>query len=438
MQVNKMQDHDDNSDDNIEDDAGGKALSDLYAALSQDQPPKSLDDKVLAAAHDKVASDVVAAHSSFSKKQSASPFSGRWMVPASLAAVVVLSVVVITMIEKKRPYSITSLPEPTRIEQSSAEQARPDPVTEERKKGEQNVQGKSEQQAVVANRRDDLAQPQVQNQSPPLAKAIKSVPQAPQPLAKESIKETIVKETIKEKRLLQPAESRSTDVEKAPASNVPSEKEHSSGVVDAQLEKKISAAVTPGNSSAVLPGKSTLEDQSTTLGDEFVDRASATPDMKRPAIKTDSVASSDSGAVPLPPSKIAVARENVSDSQPKPTVEQVAGFASSAVAPAGLIEPKARLTMPSESKVPTACHLISMSDCVQSTECTLNWNSESSSYQCRKNENRCENNFSQAVDSPQSCTSKPGCKFVPENCFCLPDTECDCSGGPPAMCMPEQ
>ena len=90
-----MQEHDQDVED--------KELTDLYAVLSQEQPPSSMDDKILAEARKAVEPAVFA-------KKASGPFS-NWAVPVSLAAVIVLSVTVVVMIEKERPYSLTSQPE---------------------------------------------------------------------------------------------------------------------------------------------------------------------------------------------------------------------------------------------------------------------------------------------------------------------------------------
>ncbi|KPJ96608.1 MAG: hypothetical protein AMJ55_01900 [Gammaproteobacteria bacterium SG8_15] len=109
-----MQDHDEDTDD--------KYLSDIYASLKQEQPSSEQDEKILAAARKPVATDdaaVTKSNSSLIPKKAAGPFSGRWAVPVSLAAVIVLSVTLVVMIERERPYSLTSEPEPARMEQKN-------------------------------------------------------------------------------------------------------------------------------------------------------------------------------------------------------------------------------------------------------------------------------------------------------------------------------
>ena len=95
-----MQDNDRDEDD--------KYLSDLYSELSQEQPSASLDEKILSQARHEVTEQKTSGvetgvqGESFPKK-GAGPFSGRWTAPVSLAAVIVLSVTVVVMIERDRP-----------------------------------------------------------------------------------------------------------------------------------------------------------------------------------------------------------------------------------------------------------------------------------------------------------------------------------------------
>lgn len=109
-----MQDHDQDTDD--------KYLSEIYASLKQEQPSSEQDEKILAAARKEVVTDnavVTKGDSSLIPKKAAGPFSGRWAVPVSLAAVIVLSVTLVVMIERERPYSLTSMPEPASTEQKT-------------------------------------------------------------------------------------------------------------------------------------------------------------------------------------------------------------------------------------------------------------------------------------------------------------------------------
>jgi len=68
-----------------------KQISALYQKASAEQPPEHLDNAILAAAKREVRA----------KPRAVSPFSTRWTLPFSLAAVVVLSVSVVTLVQKE-------------------------------------------------------------------------------------------------------------------------------------------------------------------------------------------------------------------------------------------------------------------------------------------------------------------------------------------------
>jgi hypothetical protein len=38
-------------------------------------------------------------------------------------------------------------------------------------------------------------------------------------------------------------------------------------------------------------------------------------------------------------------------------------------------------------------------------------------------------------DIKQQCESKPGCEFHNASCYCPPNVNCVCGGGPPAQCV---
>ena len=106
-------------------------------------------------------------------------------------------------------------------------------------------------------------------------------------------------------------------------------------------------------------------------------------------------------------------------------------------APARSFKSQASGSVASNSTVPGNCSTLSISDCLMSKECTLELDVASAQYQCRTATGQCESEFSQAEDSKENCEAKSGCKFIPATCFCHPDVECVCGGGPPAMCVPE-
>ena len=83
-----------------------------------------------------------------------------------------------------------------------------------------------------------------------------------------------------------------------------------------------------------------------------------------------------------------------------------------------------------------ACSTYSELDCIHRTECKLEQAGEYGKYVCRASVGRCESGFGQAGegDIRKVCESIPGCRFEPGSCFCPPDVNCVCGGGPPAQC----
>jgi hypothetical protein len=62
---------------------------------------------------------------------------------------------------------------------------------------------------------------------------------------------------------------------------------------------------------------------------------------------------------------------------------------------------------------------------------------EHGKYICRAAVGRCEIGFRQAGDGDikKDCESKAGCEFKWANCYCPPNLNCTCGGGPPAQCV---
>ncbi|MBI4191287.1 MAG: hypothetical protein HY525_12215 [Betaproteobacteria bacterium] len=76
-------------------------LAALYRAAAHDEPPPALDDAIRAAARRAVASK---------PRLAGSPFSRSWRVPLSIAALIVLSVSLVTLIDEEGPPAITPPP----------------------------------------------------------------------------------------------------------------------------------------------------------------------------------------------------------------------------------------------------------------------------------------------------------------------------------------
>jgi len=66
-------------------------IRELYRQSASEQPPAHVDDAILAASRKAV----------LSRPRSAAPFSGRWQLPASLAAVVVVAVLLVPLLQQE-------------------------------------------------------------------------------------------------------------------------------------------------------------------------------------------------------------------------------------------------------------------------------------------------------------------------------------------------
>ena len=77
-------------------------ISDLYRQSASEQPPAHVDEAILAASRKAV-----------SPKRSVAPFSGRWQLPVSLAAVVVVAVLLVPLLQQES--SESELPVPAAV-----------------------------------------------------------------------------------------------------------------------------------------------------------------------------------------------------------------------------------------------------------------------------------------------------------------------------------
>jgi hypothetical protein len=110
-----------------------------------------------------------------------------------------------------------------------------------------------------------------------------------------------------------------------------------------------------------------------------------------------------------------------------------------------------------------ACEAMTRTECMQSTQCTLEHEAERSKrYRCRPATEPCELGFAQAgfwgsgtegvrrsKEQQAACDARPGCAFADGGCYChcrgmgqttVPDGDeaqachCECSAGPPPTC----
>lgn len=99
-----------------------------------------------------------------------------------------------------------------------------------------------------------------------------------------------------------------------------------------------------------------------------------------------------------------------------------------------------------------ACHQLTRTDCMSSSDCTLELASTESDgkYRCRPAEPPCETGLRQSDLKAEDCRARQGCVYRPAACYCpcrgvgsteLPDGDeappcvCRCGGGPPQTCM---
>ncbi len=87
-----------------------------------------------------------------------------------------------------------------------------------------------------------------------------------------------------------------------------------------------------------------------------------------------------------------------------------------------------------EPEEPSSCVSHDQASCLDSPDCTLILDSEESAYRCRQATAPCELSFRQAADTPETCEARAGCRFEPGRCYCPPDVNCICGGGPPPRC----
>jgi hypothetical protein len=359
-------------------DSNEQKLSELYSELSQEQPSAALDEKILAEAHKAVA-----------PQKPAAPFSTKWTVPASLAAVIVLSVMVVTVIEKKQPDVMIGIPEPAKTQAGGV----PD-------RQMLDSEGSEEISALVkdSSRLNELA----------------------------GDRDTSVSRSMA-KREIKPGESAIVSP------------------VDTGLEKKKSAAVlakrapslrlSTDSSRAVerkesLPAKPQQHEIAASVGREPEQdtELAASSQNKEALLMADEYRSSQ------PLAKI----QQQSSQKLQPARKVVTPALKPAAPAAGFSTPQTVAQQASKEDKAATCRGLSETACLKSPDCILQQAESKSGYQCRVADNSCEERFIQSIHLDTDCDVKKGCKYVPANCYCAPGKICQCSGGTPAMCVTAQ
>jgi hypothetical protein len=370
-----------------------KEISELYRQASRDTPPAHLDDAILA----------LAKREAGAKPKAVSPFGGQWTLPFSLAAVIVLSVSVITLVEKEAPPNATDSLEAFSPPQESAAQ----PAVKNEASVEENLPpppaaiDKSNKQSAPLDKR---AQP-----SPLLGTS------EPVPSRKELSDEKVLTEekAAPKTRLTKP----SVAVPSAPASSAPVSPEPPPGAITQGANAEMKA----------YPMKPEADDT-------VKERRKSRPAM--------------SGLAAREPR---LQEQNLSESSPA---------ASADVGAATMAAPSAARLAAVPPRHQRHCEDLTAGQCLRSPQCiygerlavgsaaiegqTVNKSPAAEgpagrTYLCREAANRCEQGFIQwdAGDKNSGktrCESKAGCRFIPGDCQCPDDQDCDCQGKLPPQC----
>ena len=407
-------------------------ISDLYADASQEKPSSALDEKILSAAREDLQQKSADKGNSFSGK-GASPFSGRWTVPVSLAAVIVLSVTVVVMIEKERPYQMTSPPEeiPTidstkKSNDSSAVKPMLRALSEKAEDSEPGI--------IKKKRKETASEPDLRDQE---LLALQRVEPALQREVKKPATVSIAKTDASDR-----PQSMGTDEHNVLRKNIASAEMK-------QLEstkKEVRAATAPSQVGETESAKTPAPTEAESLTSKSKPSVTAAAESDDVAAEAEPAPADD-----IKPSRISAFAERADTNKElafaKELQQEGEGLDGLSAVPA---EPAAMMAAPvrsfksqasgslaSNSTVQGNCSTLSISNCLKSKECTLELDVANTQYQCRAATGQCESGFAQAEDSKEICEARSGCKFIPATCFCHPDVECVCGGGPPAMCVPE-
>ncbi|WP_455207802.1 hypothetical protein [Kaarinaea lacus] len=430
-----MQEHDQDSDD--------KALSDLYAELSQEQPSRALDEKILAEAHEAVAADYA---TSFVPEKTTGTFSGKWTVPVSLAAVIMLSVTLVLMIERERPYSITSLPEQPRVERKASEPNVIEPA------------GKREQAKpiVVEPQRDDFGDTSIAQKTPPEAMAERQL----QGLAPDPQKKSVDKSQSEERAAAFSA-SPAPKIEaraKAPpvAEKAKPVQPPSSKTAETPSSQEIAVESPPpvfakriGENRVTAPAEDNEQIKPQPTAEAEMDDVAATenavvaPVFAQPNAQRQAVAPKKDEPVESDRGDLAQDQEKQQENQLSMEVTVSPAF----TAPPKTLEQKAApAPLPTDSGLTALvqtesqdqqCRQMTEQDCLASPLCILEQSTDSESYQCRAAQNSCESGFAQSLHGKEDCEQNPDCQYIPASCYCPPGETCPCAGGSPALCGPK-
>ncbi len=364
-------------DDNHEDDQ----ISALYRKVSAEQPPSHLDDAILAAAKREV----------HATPRPLSPFSTRWTLPFSLAAVIVLSVSVVTLVQKDSLREISG----------SA--------------GETNDVAES----ISPRPEEKIAKLKMEAEAP-RAEPEKSVTTTP------IIMKTPMEKAKSPKRLAAPP---------TPVTNPPTGNEavaDSSGLSSQVTRDEAAAGITPQPSVVIAPKDAQNKPsypQAKPLSKSVVEKQEVIA-----ADSTDSETSVSTATVQSLDQSRQQPSRRVLAFKAAPTAPQEQPLEQSQELPKPVLaQPVISATV--ESSSAPSCASLSAKDCLQAPQCIYVLRDESDhDYICRDAANRCEQGFNQLQGTKQSCESKSGCRFIPGHCECPEGLPCDCRGINPPQC----
>jgi len=107
--------------------------------------------------------------------------------------------------------------------------------------------------------------------------------------------------------------------------------------------------------------------------------------------------------------------------------------------PGGALSLTATFLAVAMAAAPPSCPDLDRKACVQSMDCmsvVARDDAGRRAYRCVAGGDTCRKGFRQ--DRRETCSDKPGCRFVPAGpCYCPPDVVCVCGGGPPPDCVPD-
>jgi hypothetical protein len=365
-------------------------ISALYRNISAEQPPAHLDAAILAAAKREV----------HAKPRGLSPFSTKWTLPFSLAAVIVMSVSVVTLVPKDSRREIVS--------------------------GTEHVSDIPE--STPARQEKNIAQFKMEAAAPRSEPELKAsiTPKNPQPPAeKDESRQRLASPPAPQ--LSPPADNEFGAASGSLSSQVTSDEsaagsapEPSTAVIKAEPQTKLI------QSAAKRPTQPKVEEQISAAAESVVSESDDT---------TATIHAQDQSQRKISRQALGLtAKQTQQQSQQEMTFEPTQPTAAPDVdiSPQTTTHELTQAAKPSNTRV---CATLNARDCLQSLQCTFVLSDDTDlHYVCRDTKNRCEHGFNQLLGTQQSCESKPDCRFIPGHCECPEGLPCNCQDKNPPQC----